>query len=228
MRRAHFQSVRSLLVILTLTVSTFLGAQDGWARHVFLNGVDLAGVDLPAVTLKACDVHIDAKGNIHITARGYKIQVDGASGKGSASPHPRANAPRPGSNSGSVSTIGSATGRYYLVSFFNNRGATQYDIEVFINGTLVRRIRAHAAQVAMDVTRFIKRGQRNEVIFVARKSLGTRGRISASSMDYFRVVLGSGFESKGQIVLKSSLLETRRTAAETRSAITEKHVVIFR
>ena len=34
------------------------------ARKVFLNGVNLSAVDLPAVSLKGCDVHIDAKGNI--------------------------------------------------------------------------------------------------------------------------------------------------------------------
>lgn len=212
-----------MLSLLLVGTAMVLAPRPAEARKVFLNGVNLAGVDLPAVTLKACDVHIDAKGNIHITARNYKIQVDGAGG-GTARPAPRPS----GSNSGNVKTIGSATDHYYLVSFFNKKGATQYDIEVFINGTMIRRIRARSDQVAMDVTRFIKRGKRNEIIFVARKNLGTRGRISASPMDYFRVVLGYGFESKGQIVLKQSLVETRRTAAQTRSTYTEKHVAIFR
>lgn len=196
---------------------------DASARRVFLNGVDLASVDLPEVTLKACDVHIDAKGNIHITARGYKIQVDDKGGGPARRTAPVSPPPDEG-----VKTIGEAGGKYYLVSFFNKRGATQYDIELFINGQMIRRIRARADQVAMDITRFVKRGQKNEIIFVARKNLESGGRVSASPMDYFRVVVGSGFESKGQIVLKRSLLETRRTAAETQATHTEKHTAVFR
>ncbi len=188
------------------------------ARKVFLNGLNLDSVDLPAVTLKGCDVHIDAKGNIHITAKGYKVQVAGSS----------PSARRASAGSGTYKTVGSRTSRYYLVSFFNKKGATQYDIEVFINGKMIRRIRARNDQVAIDITRYVKRGKKNEVIFVSRKNYSGKGRLSASTMDYFRVVIGAGFESRGQIVLKRSLIETRRTAAQTRSVVTEKHYVIFR
>lgn len=206
-----------------LIVALMSWAPAASAREVFLNGVNLSSVDLPEITLKGCDVHIDPKGNIHITARGYKIQVDD---KGNPGTRPEPD--RPAVTDPNVKTVGDSSSKYYLVSFFNKKGATQYDIEVFINGQMIRRIRARADQVAMDITRFVKRGQRNEVIFVARKNLGAAGRASESEMDYFRVVLGSGFESKGQIVLKQSLMETRRTAAESQSTHTEKHVVVLR
>lgn len=197
-------------------IGTFAVARPAQARRVFLNGVNLKAVDLPAVSLKGCDVHIDAKGDIHITAKGYKIQVSGST------PARRSSA------STQYKTMGSRRSRYYLVSFFNKKAATQYDIEVFINGKMIRRIRARNDQVAIEITRYIKRGRKNEVIFVSRKNFGSRGRTSASAMDYFRVVIGAGFESRGQIVLKHSLLETRRTAAQTRSVFTEKHRVILR
>jgi len=199
-----------------VVIGMFAVATPAQARRVFLNGVDLNGVDLPAVSLKGCDVHIDAKGDIHITAKGYKIQVSGSTPARS-----------PGAST-NYKTLGSRRSRYYLVSFFNKKAATQYDIEVFINGKMIRRIRARNDQVAIEITQHIRRGRKNEVIFVSRKNYGSRGRISASVMDYFRVVIGAGFESSGQIVLKHSLLETRRTAAQTRSAITEKHFVILR
>ena len=137
------------------------------ARKIFLNGVNLNAVDLPAVTLKGCDVTIDAKGNIHITAKGYKIQV--ASRPGGTTP---STTPRPRSN---TKIVGSATDKYYLVSFGAKRSATQYDIEVYINKKMIRRIRARSAQVAMDVTRYIIRGKPNEITFVSRKNYGTRG-----------------------------------------------------
>ncbi len=195
----------------------FVASTSAQARRVYLNGVNLNAVDLPAMTLKGCDVHIDSKGNIHITAKGYKIQVSGNN-----------SARRAANTSSSTKTMGTARGRYYLVSFFNKKSATQYDIEVFINGKMIRRIRSRNDQVAIEITRHIKRGQKNEIIFVSRKNYGSRGRTSASAMDYFRVVIGSGFESRGQIVLKHSLLETRRTAAQTKSIYTEKHRVILR
>lgn len=198
-------------------VGLFSVSAPAQARKVFLNGVDLSAVDLPAITLRGCVVHIDAKGTIHITAKGYKIQISGTTPA------------RRSSNTSSVlKTMGTARSRYYLVSFFNKKGATQYDIEVFINGKMIRRIRARNDQVAIDITRHIKRGKKNEIIFVSRKNYGSRGRISASAMDYFRVVIGAGFESRGQIVLKHSLLETRRTAAQTKAVHTEKHLVILR
>ena len=204
-------------------VGLLLWASPAEARKVFLNGVNLNAVDLPAVTLKGCTVSIDAKGNIHITAKGYKIQVSGGSGSTTTTPARRTPARR-----SAMKTVGSATEKYYLVSFFNKQGATQYDIELFINGKMIRRIRSRSGQIAVDVTRFIKRGKPNEVIFVSRKNYGTKGRISASALDYFRVVLGSGFENRGQIVLKSSVVETKRTAAETRQTYTERHKYIFR
>ncbi|MDY0002370.1 MAG: hypothetical protein RBU30_13825 [Polyangia bacterium] len=215
--------VRAFLVTISLFMGLSSSAPLASARQVFLNGVNLSAVDLPEITLKGCDVHVDAKGNIHITARGYKIQVDD---KGNPDARPAPDRPPPSDSN--IKTVGDADGRYYLVSFFNKKGATQYDIEVFINGQMIRRIRARSDQVAMEITRHVKRGQRNEIIFVARKNLAGTGRVSESEMDYFRVVVGSGFESKGQIVLKQSLLETRRTAAESQATHTEKHVVILR
>lgn len=191
------------------------------ARKVFLNGVDMDKVDLPRVSLRNCDVVIDAKGNVHITASGYKIRVEGSGGGSSGTVTPR-RVPT------SVPAVGSASENYYLVSFFNKKEATQYDIEVFINKNMIRRIRARSDQVATDITRFIKRGKVNEIIFVARKNYGSKGRISQSPLDYFRVVIGAGFESKGQIVLKRSLVEMRRTAAESNTTYTRKYVRVFR
>ena len=211
--------------MMTLALAGLMTASPARARNVLLNGVNLNSVELPAVTLRGCTVHIDAKGNIHITARGYKIQVDGKTGDRTPVPRRTTNTT---TTTSSVKTVGRSTDRYFLVSFFNKKAATQYDIELFINGKLIRRVRAHHDQVAQDITQHIRRGKPNEIIFVSRKTYGGKSRMSASPMDYFRVVLGGGFESKGQIVLKRSLVETRRTAAETQSVYTEKQTLIFR
>lgn len=217
---------RKLLPGLLVATFCLLATTDSAeARKVYLNGVDLDSVELPAVLLKQCDVQVDAKGNIYITARGYKIQVDQPAGGGSTGPA-RPEPARPGTET--VPTVGAANEKYFLVSFFNKKGATQYDIEVFVNSQMIRRVRSYADQVSEDITRYIKRGQKNEVIFVARKNLGTEGRVSQSEMDFFRVVIGSGFESKGEIVLRRSIVEMKRTAAESQPLLTEKAVMIFR
>jgi len=224
---------RKLLPSLMIaTLCLLAAAEQAEARKVYLNGVDLDSVELPAVLLKQCDVQVDAKGNIFITARGYKIQVDQPGGGGSSGPaRPEPARPDPGTTGGGAAsppTVGAANEKYFLVSFFNKKGATQYDIEVFVNSQMIRRVRSYADQVSEDITQYIKRGQKNEVIFVARKNLGTEGRISQSEMDFFRVVIGSGFESKGEIVLRRSIVEMKRTAAESQVTFTEKAAMIFR
>ena len=198
--------VGALLFLMTAPTSA-------WARKVFLNGVDLDGVYLVNVTFKNCIVRVDAKGNIHITAPGYEIKpVD--------EPAP-ANARRP-----PVASPGVATD-YYLVSFTNRPGATQYDVEVFINGKFVRRIRSSDRQVVMRVTHLLKPGK-NEILFVSRKNYGGGRRISTSPVDYLRVVIGRGFMSKGRLVIKTADAEVRRTAAEDKAVIYDKRIIVVK
>ena len=171
--------MKALLGIASCLLALTISGQ-AEARKVYLNNLDLDRVMLTNLTLKRVDVRIDSKGHIYITARGYKIQVDGGT-------TPR----RPTSST----SVGSSGAKYYLVSFFNKKAATQYDIEVFINKRMVRRIRSYHDQIAMEVTKYIRRGQKNEIVFVSRKNLGGGGRTSTSSMDYFRVVIGVGFDN---------------------------------
>ncbi len=180
------------------------------AKKIYINGVDLDGVYLVNMTFKGCIVKLDAKGNVHITAPGYEIKPT--------------NKPAP------IKTQPTAAGDardYYIVSFTNRPGATQYDVEVFLNGKFVRRIRHQEKQVVMNVTRYLKRGK-NEVLFVARKNYGGKARASRSPLDYVRVVLGRGFLSKGRLVIKSVAAESKRTAAEDRPVIYDKKVLVVR
>ena len=180
------------------------------AKKIYLNGVDLDGVYLVNMTFKGCIVKLDAKGNVHITAPGYEIKPTNQAAPIKAQPK----------------ALGLAKD-FYIVSFTNRKGATQYDVEVFLNGKFVRRIRHTEKQVVMNVTRYLKRG-RNEVLFVARKNYGGKARASRSPLDYVRVVVGRGFLSKGRLVIKSVDAETKRTAAEDRPVIYDKKVIVVR
>lgn len=179
------------------------------AKKVFINGINLNTVQLVNQVFKRCTVRVDSKGNIHIHAPGVSLKT----GRTKTLPRPR-------------KYIGIATD-YYIVSYTNRRGATQYDMEVFINGKFVRRIRSSAKQVVMRVSHLLKRGK-NEVLFVARKNYGGKGRISTSHVDFVRVILGRGFMSKGRLVIKTSEAEMKRTAAESKSVIYGKYVIKIR
>lgn len=202
--------ILSVMLVLgvTLTASDALAAK---RKKIFINGVNLSGVYLVNQTFKYCTVRIDSKGNVHITAPGVSLKTAGR--VKTPTPRPRR-------------YIGVATD-YYIVSYTNRPGATQYDMEVFINGKFVRRIRSSAKQVVMKVSHLLKRGK-NEVLFVARKNYGGKARISDSPVDFVRVILGRGFMSRGRLVIKTSEAEMKRSAAEIKPVIYGKYIVKIR
>jgi hypothetical protein len=195
--------------------AALLCAPHAQAKKVFINGLDMSNVYLVNQLFKNCTVRVDSKGNFHIKVPGIELK---ASGKVNRNPTRKARKPD--------NTARNARD-YYIVSFTNRPGATQYNIEVYINGKFVRRIRSKARQVTMKVTKYLKKGK-NEVMFVCRKKYGEKGRISRSAQDYLRVVLGRGVESKNRLVLKTSEAEVKRTAAESKTPITEKHTIMVK
>lgn len=180
-------------------------------REVYINGVNMKNVELTNQVFKGCTVTIDDKGNIHIKAPGVVIQTSEDADK----------------KTRTKVEDEDVDGEFYLVSFTNRPGATQYDIEVFINGKFVRRIRSTTKQVSMKISHLLKKGK-NEIMFVSRKNYGGKDRVSESSMDYMRVVLGKGVETKGRLIIRTSEAEVKRTAEETREKIIEKQTIVVK
>ena len=201
--------MRYKLSFLIVSIATLFSAGKAEAREIFLNGLNMKNVHLVNQTFTGCTVKIDAKGNVHIKAPGVVLQAQGRV----------KNKPRKGDEADDKNAKD-----YFLVSYTNRPGKTQYDVEVFINGKFVRRIRSTAKQVTMKVTKLLKKGK-NEILFVCKKNLRGKGRVSQSPMDYMRVVLGKGFETKGRLVIKTSEAEVKRTAAENKIVITVKRTV---
>jgi len=210
MKKSNIKETMKHSIVLGLAAVAFLAAGSARAKKVYLNGVDLDAVYLVNMNFKGCIVRLDAKGNVHITAPNYEIKPTGT----------------PARAASRQTRVGVATD-YYIVSFTNRPGATQYDVEIFINGKFVRRIRSSDKQVWMKVSHLLRRG-RNEILFVSRKNYGGKGRISTSPVDYIRVVLGRGFLTHGRLVIKTADAETKRTAAETKSVIYQKQVIVAR
>jgi hypothetical protein len=212
--------MRLKLAMFFVLAAGLLTASPAEAKKVYLNGLDLSEVYLVNQVFKNCTVRIDSKGNVHIKVPGVELKPSGEV-KDKKPRKPR----KPRKAREDNATVNAKD--FYLVSFTNRPGATQYDIEVFINGKFVRRIRSKAKQVMMKVTKFFKKGK-NEVMFVCRKKVGSKGRVSHSAQDYLRVVIGRGIESKGRLVLKTSEAEVKRTAAENKEQITDKDTVVVR
>ena len=184
------------LPVLTMAL---LVAAAAYGRSIFLNGVNIDGV--ANQTFENCTVEIDAQGNVHIKARGYKVQVSGAQ-----TPAPAADP---------AATSGKLTRRYWIVTEKNFPGMTQYDIDIFINSVWVRRITSDEEQVVFEVTKYVKPG-RNVIHFTANKNYGAT-RKSHTPQHYFKIILGEGNVGGDNVMIDNPLIEYKRTAAESRT-----------
>lgn len=163
---------------------------------VFLNGVNITGVR--GQTFEKATVRIDAQGNIHIDAKGYAV----SGGSGGAAP----------STGTTPIRAGRITGRYFLVTSQNVVGASQYDIDFYVNAKWIRKLRSEQEQIVVDITRYLRPG-RNKVLLMAHKKMGAE-RKSHSQSHYFRVLIGEGAEGGNNIMIEKSLIDFRVNAAQ--------------
>jgi hypothetical protein len=117
------------------------------------------------------------------------------------------------------------TRRYFLVAEQTERGITEYDVAVFVNGRWVSEVRSDTEQDPFEVTRFLTPGP-NRVTLVASKRAGEVRR-STSRDATLRVVIGEGSAGGGQLLLEVPLVQMVRSAAETET-FTEEHTLVAR
>ncbi len=180
-----------------LVLGLVLGAT-AEAKGVFLNGVNIDGV--ANQTFENCTVEIDAQGNVHIKAKGYRVQA----GSGPAPASPATAAP-----------TGTRSRRYWIVSEKNFPGMTQYDVDIFINSVWVRRVTSDEEQVVFEVSKYVKPGD-NVIHFTATKNFGAT-RKSHSPQHFFKIILGSGNVGGDNVMIDDPMVEYKRTAAESRT-----------
>lgn len=174
------------------------------ARKVYLNGVKLdASVVLTNQMFPACEVKFDENGDVWIVAKGVKIALQGSS---TASEKIVAEAPV---------VQGTLTKQYWLVSPQHTRGLVQYDIDVFVNGVWIKKVRSGDDKVVMDITKNVKPGD-NKLRIVATKIMGER-RASTSATDTMEIILGEGTVGGGTVRVDKPLVAYRRTAHETQN-----------
>jgi hypothetical protein len=160
---------------------------------IYINDVKVDG--LRGQTLTSVDVLFDDNGDIHITAKGYKITALDA---------PKSAAP----------ATPQATGHHYYIATQQppgRDGVAQWDIDLYVNKVYVHRFRSSDAEPLFEITRFLKPGT-NTFHFTPRKEGGDRR--SNSPNDYFELVVGNGEMRAGQVMM-NKLTAYRRTAAES-------------
>jgi hypothetical protein len=187
----------------TVLVLGILGvAASAEARDVYLNGIKLdSNVVLKNQTFSACEVKFDEAGNVYITAKGFKIQLKEADGT-----QPAADEPPPAAD-------GKLAKRYWLVSKQTKRGVTQYDLDIYVNDSLAKKVRSNDDATVLEVTKFVKAGA-NKVRVVAVKNLGDK-RVSSSPTDTLEVVIGEGNVAGGTVTIDKPVVTYKRSASET-------------
>lgn len=208
---------RALLPIVAVVAA--LCAPGVAAADLFINGENVTGIR--NVSLVNARVRIDERGNVHVDAPGYTVRrVDVASANAAATQAPAAGAAtgpavrgagQVAPNSAAAPAQAPLTRRYYLVT--HETGPTQYDLEVFVNGTSIARVRAGGDPVIDLLNRFLRAG-RNEIRVVAHKVLGDQGRRSQSPNHTHRVLIGEGSEEGGQVTLDSTFVDYSVNASQ--------------
>jgi hypothetical protein len=185
------------LIITGVVVGSLLAPATAFARNVFFNGIKLdSSVAMKPQTFSGCEVRIDDNGDIHITAKGYKV-IPTETKPQAAPPARDPNAPR----------------QYWLITKQTQRGVAQYDVDVFVNDQFVTKVRAMDEPLVLDISRFVNRGE-NKVRMVAVKNLGER-RVSQSPTDSLEVLVGEGIAGGGTVTVDKVHVTFKRTASET-------------
>ncbi|MBI1946974.1 MAG: hypothetical protein HYS27_14860 [Deltaproteobacteria bacterium] len=177
-----------------LCLSALVAAPASAKGSVFLNGVNIDGV--VNQKFENVTVTIDDKGNLLITAKGYEIQATTPAVKPAV----------PAVDAGPV------TKRYFLVSETAGLGLAQYDIDVFINSTWIKRVSSNDPQAVVDISRWMKKGK-NTVHFAATKVMGAE-RKSSSPAHYLKIYIGEGNMGGNNVMIDNALIEYKRDASE--------------
>jgi len=189
-QKDRYSTILHVLFIMLLSGSASAGS-------VYLNGKNIDGVINQK--FEKVDIFIDAAGNVHITAPGYNVieeeEASTSSGASKSGPNPDLN------------------NRYFIVTQQSSTGAAQYDVEIFINGHMVRKIHANDPQLIKEVSRYMKPGP-NQVKIRAVKDL-SGGRKSVSASDEMRVIIGMGQTAGQQVTINARLVEFVCTARDT-------------
>lgn len=177
--------------LLLLCVSSSVLAAD-----VYVNGVNVSG--LTNHTFEKVTVRIDEKGDVQIEAPGYSVK------KVSLGPDKPAAVPE-----------GAITQKYFLVTEQSPSGATEYDIDLFLNGKFFRTLKSGDDQLVTDITKSLKPGRNAVIVQAKKKYADPTAPKSLNAKHVFRVIIGEGNTNQDQVTIEKQVMTFTRTAADT-------------
>jgi hypothetical protein len=175
-----------------------------WSANLIVNGVPIGKVDiavqgLEGVTFEKCTaVKVEQGGDVKIDCPGYDLQAAAGSGI------PVATAPI---------VPGRITKKYWIVTEQTEPGATQFDVDMYVNSKWIKRFKNDDEQIVFEITKHLVPG-RNKVLFAPTKNLAD-ARKSMSPNVHYRFVVGEGESSAGHVMIDQPLIDLKLTAAET-------------
>lgn len=184
------------------------------AAPVYLNGVNIDG--MTNQKFEKCTVNVDEKGAVYLSCPGYAVQGVPV-GKGGMQVQNLETPVEPGAIPGKI------TKRYWLVTEQNMPGATQYDIDLFVNSKWIRKLKSGEEQIVVEVTKYLNPGS-NKVLLAAHKNIAG-SRKSYSPEHLFRVTIGEGDAGGDRVMIDNPLVTFKRTADETEDASQEYNLV---
>lgn len=168
-----------------------------FAAEVFVNGVNVDG--LTNHTFEKVTVRLDEKGNVQIEAPGYSVKKVTIAGGEKAPSRPAE----------------VMTQKYFLVTEQTQVGATEYEVDLFLNGKFFRTVKSSEDQLVLDVTKHLRFGT-NQVIVQAKKRYADPNSPRSMSRGHvFRVIIGEGNTTSDQVTIEKQLVTFVRTAADT-------------
>lgn len=185
------------------------------AAQIVVNGVPIGRVDLTVqglegITFEKCTwVKIEAGGDVKVECPGYDLQ---------------AAAPQASDAAKGLDVVpGRISKRYWLVTEQKEQGATQFDIDVYVNSKWIKRFKNDDEQIVLEITKHLVPGK-NKILFAATKNAAD-GRKSSSPNTYYRIVVGEGEVGGGNVMIDNPLIDLRRTAAEAENVTEERELV---
>ncbi len=154
---------------------------------VYINGQQVRGVT--GLTLDNCAVTFNLKGDIYITAPGYKVAAAAAMGE-------------------QVRIVTQPTGpvaavqhRYFLVTRTNAPGAVPLDFEIYVSGKKVKTISSEENGLVVELTLFLVPGSNTiEIRSLAKATTG------GAPGDSFGIIIGRGAPNAGSLEIDDVLL----------------------
>lgn len=165
------------------------------AADVFINGTPVDG--LANQKFEKVNVQLDDKGNVRIDAPGYTVK------RVTVAPDP-----------GTVTSEGLLSKRYFVVTEQNQLGATEYDVDFYLNGKLLRTMKSSDEQLINEITKQLKPGKNQVLLAAKKKLLNAESPRSTSKSNVFRVIIGEGKSTAEQVIIEKPIITFTRTAAE--------------